>query len=112
MLNVFGIIHSDEALLASAFIFTVHFFNANFRPDKFPMDMSMFTGRMPLAELKYERPREYEALINSGELEKRLVDPLPEAVVRAMRVFASLALLTGVGLVGLIGYALLGYAFG
>jgi predicted CXXCH cytochrome family protein len=35
--NVATILHSDEALLAVAFIFTVHFFNTHFRPDKFPM---------------------------------------------------------------------------
>ena len=32
------IIHSDEAMLAAGFIFTFHFFNVHFRPDKFPMD--------------------------------------------------------------------------
>ena len=37
--NVAIIVHSDEALLASGFIFTVHFFNTHFRPGKFPMDM-------------------------------------------------------------------------
>src|SRR3990172_5698376 len=37
-INVATIIHSDEALLATGFIFTVHFFNTHFCPDKFPMD--------------------------------------------------------------------------
>ena len=44
-INVATIIHSDEALLAVAFIFTIHFFNTHFRPDKFPMDPVIFTGR-------------------------------------------------------------------
>jgi len=35
-INVATIIHSDEALLAVGFIFTVHFFNTHFRPDRFP----------------------------------------------------------------------------
>ena len=35
--NVATIIHSDEALLAVGFIFTIHFFNTHFRPDKFPI---------------------------------------------------------------------------
>ena len=35
-INVATIIHSDEALLAVGFIFTIHFFNTHFRPDKFP----------------------------------------------------------------------------
>ena len=35
-INVATIIHSDEALLATGFIFTVHFFNTHLRPEKFP----------------------------------------------------------------------------
>jgi predicted CXXCH cytochrome family protein len=107
MLNVAGIIHGDEALLAVAFIFTVHFFNANLRPDKFPMDMTMFTGRMTVEELKYERPAEYEDLVKTGDLEKHIVEPLPEAAVRSFRLFAGLALLTGLGLIVLIARALI-----
>ena len=45
LINVATIIHSDEALLAVGFIFTVHFFNTHFRPEKFPMDTVIFTGR-------------------------------------------------------------------
>ena len=59
--NVATIIHSDEALLAVAFIFTIHFFNTHFRPDKFPMDPVIFTGRVPLEELKRDKPRSTSA---------------------------------------------------
>ena len=68
-INVATIIHSDEALLATGFIFTVHFFNTHLRPEKFPMDTTIFTGHMPLAELKRDKPREYAALVASGQLE-------------------------------------------
>jgi hypothetical protein len=68
-INVATIIHSDEALLATGFIFTVHFFNTHLRPEKFPMDTTVFTGHMPLAELKRDKPLEYEALVASGQLE-------------------------------------------
>ncbi len=47
VINVATIIHSDEALLATGFIFTVHFFNTPLRPEKFPMDIVIFSGRMP-----------------------------------------------------------------
>ena len=59
MLNVATIIHSDEALLATGFIFTVHFFNTHLRPEKFPMDLVIFTGRMPVEELRMDKPAEY-----------------------------------------------------
>jgi cytochrome b subunit of formate dehydrogenase len=104
-INVATIIHSDEALLAVGFIFTVHFFNTHFRPDRFPMDMVMFTGRIPLEEFKVERPREYEELVRSGKLEEHLVEPLPPYVVRGFRTFGWIALTLGLVLVFLIIYA-------
>ena len=44
--NIALLVHGEEALLAVGFIFTIHFFNSHLRPDKFPMDMVIFTGRV------------------------------------------------------------------
>ena len=107
MINVATIIHSDEALLATGFIFTVHFFNTHLRPEKFPMDTTVFTGRMPLAELRRDKPREYERLVASGELAQYLAEPQPEVVVKAFRVFAWMALSIGFGVVIWIVYAMI-----
>jgi cytochrome b subunit of formate dehydrogenase len=104
-INVATIIHSDEALLAVGFIFTVHFFNTHFRPDKFPMDMVIFTGRIPLEEFKHERPREYEELVRTGKIEEHLVEPLPPYVVRGFRIFGTIALTIGILLILLIIWA-------
>lgn len=104
-INVATVIHSDEALLATGFIFTVHFFNTHFRPDKFPMDTVIFTGRVPLEEFKADRPREYRQLLESGELERHLVDPLPPYVTRGIRIFGWAALTLGLALVLLIIWA-------
>jgi cytochrome b subunit of formate dehydrogenase len=105
IINVATIIHSDEALLATGFIFTVHFFNTHFRPEKFPMDTVIFTGRVPVEELKLDRPDEYEELVKSRELRKRLVEPLPPIVVKTIRVFGAAALTIGLILILLIIYA-------
>jgi len=67
-INVAVIVHGIEALLDIAFIFTVHAFHANLRPDKFPMDTLFLTGRMPEDEFKAERPLEYERALAGGEL--------------------------------------------
>ncbi len=104
-INVATIVHSDEALLAVAFIFTIHFFNTHFRPEMFPMDTVIFTGRVPLEEFKMDRPREYEELVRSGELEKHLVEPLPPIVIRGLKIFGSVALTIGLALVFLIIWA-------
>jgi cytochrome b subunit of formate dehydrogenase len=106
-INIATVIHSDEALLATGFIFTVHFFNTHLRPEKFPMDTVIFTGHMPLAELKRDKPLEYEALVASGRLEERLEEPQPEIVVRVIRAFAWIALTIGFSVVVWIIYAML-----
>jgi cytochrome b subunit of formate dehydrogenase len=106
-LNVATIIHSDEALLATGFIFTIHFFNTHLRPEKFPMDLVVFTGRMPLDEFRNDKPAEYEALVQSGELEKHLAEPYPEIVVKTIRIFAWGALALGFSMVVWIVYAML-----
>ena len=99
VINVATIVHSDEALLASGFIFTIHFFNTHLRPEKFPMDTVIFTGRMTVEELKIDKPGEYEKLVASGELEKHLAEPLPDVLVRGFRAFGWTALAIGTGLI-------------
>lgn len=105
-INVATIIHSDEALLATGFIFTVHFFNTHLRPEKFPMDVTIFTGYMSLAELKRDKPKEYEALVAMGKLEENLIEAYPEIVVRTVRGFAWTALALGFSIVVWIIYAM------
>ena len=76
-LNIALLIHGEEAILAVGFIFTIHFFNTHLRPDNFPMDMVIFTGRQTEEELKHRHPEEYRQLVESGKLEKLRVDPPP-----------------------------------
>ncbi len=66
--NVATVVHGEEALLAVGFIFTIHFFNGHIRPEKFPMDLVIFTGKIPEHELKEERTKEYERLVREGRL--------------------------------------------
>jgi cytochrome b subunit of formate dehydrogenase len=102
VLNVATIIHSDEALLAVGFIFTVHFFNTHFRPEKFPMDTVIFTGTLPLEEFRKDRPREYAELVKRGGLEQRM-EPAPDPrSVRAWKIFGTVALTLGTVLILLI----------
>ena len=106
-INLATIIHSDEALLATGFIFTVHFFNTHLRPEKFPMDVVVFTGQMPLAELKRDKPMEYEALRQKGELKNHLAEPHPAVVIKMIRAFAWVALSIGFSIVIGIIYAMI-----
>ncbi len=105
IINVATIVHSDEALLAAGFIFTVHFFNTHFRPDKFPMDPVIFSGTVPVEEYKEDRPHEYERLVENRELKKKLTEPTPDFIVRALKIFGGIALVIGLTLIVLIIYA-------
>lgn len=106
-INIATIIHSDEALLASGFIFTIHFFNTHLRPEKFPMDPVIFTGVMPLDELIHERPREYEALVAEGRLDEILCDKPPHWFFVLSHIFGLTALSIGLALVVSIIYTMI-----
>jgi len=101
-INIATIIHSDEALLAAGFIFTIHFFNNHFRLSKFPFEPVIFTGRIPLEELKEEKPAEYERFVKNGELEKNMVRPLNTTDWALVRIVSYIALSIGVILLILI----------
>ena len=54
--------HSNEGLLAFLTIITWHVFNACFTPDVFPVDTTIFTGKISEERLRHEHPLEYERL--------------------------------------------------
>jgi len=98
-LNVAMLVHGDEALLAIGFIFTFHFFHTHLRPEAFPLDPVMFTGRMPLERFRDERPDEYARLVEEGRLHEYLTTPPTEQQVAFARWFGFTALTIGVLLI-------------
>jgi cytochrome b subunit of formate dehydrogenase len=106
-LNAAHVIHSDEALLATGFIFIFHFFHTHLRPESFPMDLVIFTGKMSLERFKAERPLEYQRLVDNGELEDYLVEPPNQRQIRDAYIFGSIFLTIGIMLAVFIIWALL-----
>ncbi|WP_230976277.1 cytochrome C [Pseudothauera nasutitermitis] len=105
--NVATLVHGEEAFLAAVFLFTVHFFNNHFRPDKLPPpDVVMFTGTQSLEEFRREHPAQYQRLLASGELEKYLVDE-PSRPLHVGSVVLGLTLIT----IGLVLLVLVGVGF-
>jgi cytochrome b subunit of formate dehydrogenase len=100
--NLALLVHGEEALLAVGFIFTIHFFNGHFRPEKFPMDTVIFTGSLPEHELRDERPGEYERLLREGTLDRLVVEPPTAATQRYGTIVGSIGLGVGVFLFILI----------
>ena len=105
--NIALVIHGEEALMAMVFIFTVHFFNGHLRPDKFPMDLVIFTGRVSVKELKHERPAEYERLVSENGLAEVMTDPPSRRLTNFGRLVGTIAVCIGLTVATLAIYALL-----
>jgi formate dehydrogenase subunit gamma len=54
--------HTNEAMLAFLVIVIWHIYNSVFSPEIFPLDTSIFTGRLSKERMKHEHPLEYERL--------------------------------------------------
>lgn len=106
IINVALIVHSDEALLAAGFIFTFHFFNVHFRPEKFPMDPVIFSGRITRTELEQERKRLLDRWSAEGRLDENRVHDEWDSWKWIAMPAGFLAFCLGVTLVVLIFYAM------
>jgi hypothetical protein len=105
-INVAHIVHSDIALLAAGFIFTFHFFNVHFRPDRFPMDPVMFTGRVSKKALLSERRRQYDRWVAEGKVEEHRAGHEWASWRKIALPAGFTAFLIGLGLMILIYYAM------
>jgi cytochrome b subunit of formate dehydrogenase len=101
--NIATLAHGEEAFLAILFLFTVHFFNNHFRPDKLPPpDVVMFTGSMPLEDFRREHQLEYDELVATGQLEKYLVDVPSRRMTRGSKILGIVLLAFGLTLLVLV----------
>jgi cytochrome b subunit of formate dehydrogenase len=77
--NVATVFHGYEAMIAAAFLFTIHFFNVHLRPDKFPLDAVMFTGRATMDYMVEEHPTMADTLKETSRqpISRRAVHDLP-----------------------------------
>jgi cytochrome b subunit of formate dehydrogenase len=105
--NLATIVHSDEALLATGFIFTVHFFNTHLRPEKFPMDTVIFDGRITHEEMVEERADQLRRYEQEGRTES-LIAGKPPSIAWALvsRLFGFAAVAIGLSLAVVVIYAL------
>jgi len=102
VLNAAYVVHSEEALLATGFIFLFHFFHTHLRPESFPLDPVIFTGAQPIERFKDERPLEYQRMVDEGTLEQHLVPAPTDAQMRKIHFwgffFVAIGLALAVGI--------------
>jgi hypothetical protein len=107
MFNVATILHSDEALLATGFIFTVHFFNTHGRPEKFPMDFVIFNGQISKHEFIEERGDQWKRYEKLGITETFRMHKTSGVLYDFLfKGFGFSALIIGIALTVLMIYAL------
>ncbi len=107
VLNVAMIVHGEEALLATAFIFSFHFFHNHLRPENFPMDTVIFTGKMTLSRFKEERSVEYDRLVSEGKLDTIMTGPPTRTALIVSKIFGFTAYILGLIMVVAIFVSLL-----
>jgi cytochrome b subunit of formate dehydrogenase len=100
--NIATLVHAEEAVLAAVFLNTVHFFNVHFRPERFPMSTTIFTGAIPLDEFKHDHRLEYERLLARGELEKHLVKRMSRRADLVASILATVLIIAGLTLLTLV----------
>lgn len=106
-LNVADLIHGKLALLATGFVFAIHFFSANLRPEKFPMDISILTGLVSQEEMAEERPELVARLRKMGRLEQTLAKTPSRGVLLLAKFAGAVALVIGLALLAAILAAML-----
>ncbi len=106
-LNVAIVLHSEEALLAIGYIFIFHFIHNHGRPETFPLDISIFTGRVPLERFKDERQEQYQRLVDEGKLESMMVPPPSQGLVVIANLFGTFMVIVGISLLISVLYSVL-----
>lgn len=107
--NVATLVHGEEAFLCAVFLFTVHFYNNHFRPDKWPPpDVVMFTGTQSLEEFRREHTLQYRRLVETGQLERYLVDAPSSPMTLGSRILGLAFITIGLTLLLLVGIGYFG----
>jgi cytochrome b subunit of formate dehydrogenase len=101
--NVVMLVHGEEAFLAAVFLFTVHFFNNHFRPDKLPPpDIVMFTGTQSLEEFRRDHRMQYDHLVATGQLDRYLVDKPSKPMTIGSKILGLLLITAGLILLAIV----------
>jgi cytochrome b subunit of formate dehydrogenase len=107
-LNVAKVIHSTQALLATGFVFAIHFFSIHLRAEKFPADMSLLVGLVSEEEFLHERPEYFERLRREGKLDGMTATVPSKWRMRLVKAAGFVALAVGLALLAGIVFTSLG----
>jgi cytochrome b subunit of formate dehydrogenase len=80
-LNLAHAVHSGVALTSVGVLLFIHLFNTHLRPEKFPLDSSVFSGLVDESHLREARPEFLERMSREDRLDQ-LQRPTPPPLQR------------------------------
>ncbi len=92
VLNSAKVVHSEVVLAVAGFVFMIHVFNTHLRPEKFPLDVSWFTGVVSEQHLRRSRPDFLRRMHAEGKLDAMRTVAPPKARLRWIYIGAFLLL--------------------
>jgi cytochrome b subunit of formate dehydrogenase len=93
ILNVAKVVHTEFAVYLASFLFLIHYFHAHFRPEKFPMDLSLLTGLVSESHLRKYRPDYVARLEREGRLNE-LRQLAPSRRILGLKIVGGLLVFT------------------
>lgn len=107
-LNMAKVVHSRLAIPLTSVIFAIHCIHTHFRPEKFPINLSVLTGCVSEEHLRKYRPEYYERLRRSGKLLRmRRSGPSPKGL-RFLAIAGGFVFSLGLCVLMLVVFARLG----
>lgn len=85
------VIHSDAAILAVGWMVIVHMYFANLTRHTFPLDKSIFTGKVPINRYREEFPLEYEKIMAAAGVPLTAAEMAAPAIAERADVAGPLA---------------------
>ena len=107
-LNLAKVVHAQLAIPLASVLFAIHCIHTHFRPEKFPINLSVLTGFVSEEHLRRYRPEYYERLQRSGELAQMLRSAPSRERLRFFAIAGGVLFLLGLCMLMLVIFASLG----
>jgi formate dehydrogenase subunit gamma len=94
ILDMFRLIHGNEAVVACIALLYGHFFSVHFNPAVFPSSPVWYNGKISLEHMMEEHPAEYQRMVEAGQIDaSAMAGAQPHGLSPARKVLAFVELI-------------------